>query len=217
MNRNQRLKVKKNETFDPEEIFHLMRNKIADEIHGDSLTEALETTILMREEARNDWKRVMHHNIDPMIAYKLDTDDTTKIANFKTAVDNAKGKGENMYIPKDTVEFEVISLAPNANLNPLPWIASLDDDFHKESGVPAIITGGSGAITEAAVKIAYLAFEQTIEEDQLYIEEQILSQLNLVIELEFPASLENELLSDKGKDEEQGAVQENDTTAGSGE
>jgi hypothetical protein len=56
-------------------------------------------------------------------------------------------------------------------------------------------------MTEATAKIAYLAFEQTIEEEQLYIEEQILSQLNLEIELEFPASLENEMLSDRGKAE----------------
>jgi hypothetical protein len=60
--------------------------------------------------------------------------------------------------------------------------------------------GGSQEMTEASAKIAYLAFEQTIEEEQLYIEEQILSQLNLEIELSFPATLQNELLSDNAKD-----------------
>ncbi len=202
--------------FKPEEIFHLPRNRVADEIHGTSITEKLVTIILMKNEAMDDWKRVLHRNIDPMIAYKLDTDDETKIAEFKAKVDAAKGKGENMYIPKDTVEFEIISLAPNANLTPITWIESLDAKFYEAAQVPKIIVGGSGGFTEAAVKIAYLAFQQTIEEEQLFVEEEVLSQLNLVIELEFPASLENELLSDKAKDGAEN-IQPNETTAGSGQ
>ena len=212
-----KVKGKKSEKFKPEEIFYLPRNRVADETHGNTMTERLATIILMRNEAMEDWKRVMHRNVDPMIAYKLDTDDTAKIAAFKKSVDAAKGKGENMYIPQGSVEFEIISLAPNANLNPLAWIESLNNYFYQSAGVPQIILGGTGAITEAAVKIAYLAFQQTIEEEQLFIEEQVLSQLNLVIELEFPASLENELLSDKEKDTESGAAKPSDTTAGVGE
>jgi hypothetical protein len=53
-------------------------------------------------------------------------------------------------------------------------------------GVPQIIVGGSQEMTEASAKIAF--------------EEAVLAQLNLEIELESPASLENELLSDKRKD-----------------
>ena len=214
---NSKVKGQPKHIFQPEDIFYLPRNRVADEIHGNTMTSRLAEIILMRNEAMTDWRRVMHRNVDPMIAYKLDTDDDTKIAEFKRKVDAAKGKGENMYIPKDSVEFEIISLAPNANLNPLAWIESLNNYFYQSAGVPQIILGGVGAITEAAVKIAYLAFQQTIEEEQLFIEEQILSQLNLVVELEFPASLENELLSDKAKDEESGAAKPSDTTTGVGE
>ena len=164
----------------------------------------------------DDWKRVLHKNIDPMIAYKLDTDDTTEIAAFKKKVDAAKGKGENMYIPKDSVEFEIISLAPNANLSPLTWIDNLNNYFYQVTNVPQIIVGGGGEFTEASAKIAYLAFQQTIEEEQLFIEESFLSQLNLVINLEFPVSLENELLSDEKKDGAEN-IDASDTTAGSGE
>ena len=71
---------------------------------------------------------------------------------------------------------------------------------------------GAQEITEASAKIAYLAFEQTIEEEQLYIEEQVLNQLNLEIELEFPASLENELISDRSKSETMQASTPEDTS-----
>jgi len=199
--------------FRPDQIFHLARNRVADEIHGVSVIKAVENIILMRNEAMEDWKRVLHRNIDPLWIFHLDTDDTTKIAAFKAKMDSARGKGENMYIPKDAVVPELVSTAGNASLNPLPWIESLNQYFFQAVGVPDIIVGNSKAFTEASAKIAYLAFQQTIEEEQLYIEEEVLSQLNLVIELEFPASLENELLSDKAKDVTGGAAQPGETTA----
>ncbi len=206
-----------NKEFQPEEIFYLARNRVADEIHGRGIIQKLKLIMDMKNEAMEDWRRVLHRNVDPLWIFHLDTDDPTKIAAFKTAHDTARGKGENMYIPKDVIVPEVVAVAPNASLNPLPWISELDDKFYMAARVPKIIVGGAGGLTEAAVKIAYLAFQQTIEEEQLYIEEQVLSQLNLVINLEFPASLENELLSDNKKDAESGATQPNDTTAGSGE
>ena len=210
---NSKVSGKPPQKFEPEEIFHLARNRVADQIHGTSMISVLEPTILRINEAKADWKRVLHRNVDPLWIFHLDTDDTTEIAAFKAKHDAARSKGENMYIPKDVVEPELVSTAANASLNPLPWIDAETDRFYESSGVPKIILGGVGGITEAAVKIAYLAFQQTIEEEQLFIEEQVLQQLNLVIELEFPASLENELLSDNKKDEENGAVQPNDTTA----
>ena len=205
-----------NKKFQPEEIFFLPRNRVADEILGQSLIEELETIILMRNEAMDDWKRVLHRNVDPMMIFHLDEDDETKVAAFKATTDAARGKGENMYIPKDAVVPEQLSIAPNAALNPLPWIDALNNYFFEATGVPEIILGSGKAFTEASAKIAYLAFQQTIEEEQLFIEEQVLAQLNQVIELEFPASLENELLSDKAKDKTSGAAQPNETTAGVG-
>lgn len=202
--------------FEPERIFHLARNRVADEIHGVSMIETLTPIILMRNEAMEDWKRVMHRNVDPMMIFHLDTDDPVEIANFKAKTDVAKGKGENMYIPKDAVVPEQLSIAPNAALNPLPWIEQLNNYFFQAAGVPQIILGGTGGITEAAVKIAYLAFQQTIEEEQLFVEEEVGMQLGVAIELEFPASLENELLSDNNKDGAQN-VDASETTAGQGQ
>ena len=121
---------------------------------------------------------------------------TTEIAAFKTKMDNARGKGENMYVPKGAVVPELVTTAQNASLNPLPWIENLNRYFFQAIGVPAIILGSSSELTEASAKIAYLAFQQVIEEEQLFVEEQVLLQLNLEIELTFPADLTGEALSD---------------------
>ena len=183
--------------FKPEEIFHLSRNRVADEIHGQSLITQVEEIILMRNEAMSDWRRVLHRNIEPLWIFHLDTDDTSQIAQFKAKMDAARGKGENMYIPKGAVVPELVSTATNSTLNPLNWIETLNQYFFQAVGIPSIILGNSSVLTEASAKIAYLAFEQNIKEEQLYIEEEVLSQLNYLIELSFPASLENELISEK--------------------
>lgn len=206
------------QTFKPEEILHFSRNRIADQIHGVSVIDAVENIILARNESITDYKQVMHDNVTPRWKFKLKTDDPVEIAAYKAKMDAAtKTVSANIYEPFDVSESELITVAPNASLDPKAWIEAQGDYFYEAVGVPQIILGGSGEFTEASAKIAYLAFQQNIEEEQLFIEEQVLSQLNLVIELEFPASLENEMLSDNKKDGDQTETKPSETTAGSGQ
>jgi len=208
---------KKSKKYDPEDIFHLSRNRVADEIHGQSMVRKLAEIILMKNEAMDDWKTMLHRNVKPIRIWYVDTDDTAEISAFKTKVDAVNNDTENLIVPKGSVETEIAAVPANATLNAIPWIEMLDDKFYEAAAVPKIVVGGTGAITDAAVKIAYLAFQQTIEEEQLFVEEQVLKQLGLEIELEFPASLENDMLSDQKKDEENGAMQPNDVAQPEGE
>ena len=202
--------------FQPEEMFYLARNRFADEIHGRGIAQKLKLIIDMKNEAMADQRQAMHWNVKPRWKFKLKTDDDAEIAAYKAKQDAATGIGENIYEPFDVSESELIAVAPNATLNPLAWINYLDNLFYQVAGVPKIVVGGSSEFTEKASSIVYLAFQQSVEEEQLFIEEQVLAQLNLLIELQFPVSLENELLTDNKKD---GAVniQPNETTAGSGQ
>ena len=202
--------------FKPEEIFYLARNRIADEVHGTGIAQKLKLIINMKNEVMADMKTLMHRHVIPQWKFKLKTDDATEIAAYKKKMDAAVGAGENIYEPFDVAEGELISVPPNATLNPMAWITYLDNLFYEMASVPKIILGGSGEFTEASAKIAYLAFQQSVEEEQLYIEEQLLSQLNLIIDLKFPASIENELLSDNKKDGAQN-IDASETTAGEGQ
>lgn len=193
---------KPNKQFKTDEIFVLSHNRMADEVHGTSAIVAVENIILMRNEAMNDWKRVLHRNIDPLWIFHLDTDDTTQIASFKAKMDAARGQGENMYIPKGSVEAELVTTATNASLSPMNWIAQLNDYFFQAVGIPQIIVGNAKEFTDASGKIVYLAFEQRIKGRQKYVEEQILQQLNLTISLNFPASMQNEAISDQPSPED---------------
>jgi len=148
-----------------------------------------------RNESMVDQRTLMHRNVKPIVFFKLDEDNQTKIDEFITKMDRAIAKGENIYIPRGTVEFEVLSIPPNATMNPLPWIEYLSGFFWKAVRIPQIIVGGSQEFTEATAKIAYLAFQQNVEEEQRIIETQMWKQLGLRIELEFPASLQNDTIS----------------------
>ncbi len=186
--------------FNPEDIFYLPRNRIADEIHGTGIAQKLKLIIDMKNEAMADNRTAMHWNVKPRWKHKLKTDDPTEIAAYKAKMDAATGKGENIYEPFDVSESELISVPPNATLSPMAWIQYLDDLFYQVGRVPKIIVGGTGGFTEQAVTITYLAFQQAVEKRQLYWEEQIYQQLGLYIKLRKPASVENNLLTDANKD-----------------
>ena len=203
--------------FQPEDIFYLQRNRIADEIHGMGIAQKLKLIIDMKNEAMADQRIAMHRFVVPQWKFKLKTDNPAEIAAYKAKMDAVTGTGKNVYEPFDVSESELVSVPPNSTMNPLAWINYLDNLFYQIAGVPKIVVGGSSEFTEKASSIVYLAYQQSVEEEQLFIEEQVLSQLNLVIELEFPVSLENELLSDQKKDPKPTTVQPNETTAGAGQ
>ena len=204
--------------FKPQDILHLSKDRVADEIHGISDITAVEKTILRYNEALDDYKTIFHRNVVPVRIIEVDTDDTAKIAQIRTDYETAIKNKEVIIVPKGNVEIKTDSLASNAILNPTPWLEFNRNFFFQAIGIPQIILGGSQEFTEATAKIAYLAFQQTVEESQRYIQAQLWSQVAIRIELEFPASLENELLSDEKKDKGQQltAAQPSDTTAGVG-
>ncbi len=204
--------------FRPEEMFHLSNRRIADEIHGISDYEAIEQLILANKESFDDMKKLMHRHVKPIMAFKLDTDDQGKINTFMGKMDEIINKGENIYIPKGSVEFELVSVPSNSTLNPIPWREHIRNYFYQVCGIPQILMGGASEFSESSAKISYLSFEQTVKQRQRYLIMQVWNQLFLRIDLAVPASLRNEMLSDEAKDgtNKDMAFQPNDLMAGVG-
>lgn len=203
--------------FEPKEIFHLINKRVADMIHGTSDIEAIENIILANNEAFTINKQIIKNFSRPKMMVEIDSDDTAKINAFIAKFDDATSKGDNLFYPKGTVTPSVLAVPSNATLNVLPWKDHLNNYFYRVVGIPSILVGGGGeTFTESSAKISYLAFQQSVEEEQLDIEEQVWNQLYLKINLEFPASLQNELISDTKKDGQMG-FQQNDMTVPIGE
>ena len=198
--------------FQPEDIFHLMRERIADEIHGISVIQAAEFNILARNEAAEIAKVIVQRFAKPLRIWEADTNKKSKLDELKITLDKITTKTENVIIPKGSVAVTESGIAPASTLNLQPYIDQLNDYFFQIVGTPAIILGLSKSFTDASGKIVYLSFEQNIKAEQLYIRESILAQLNLVINLPFPASLQNDAISDTAKNDQE-AIQSNDTTA----
>ena len=199
--------------FAKDEIFHLSRNRVADSITGQSIIKELEETILARNEAIKDWRKVMHRNVNPVRIWHLDSDDETKVKEFVRKVESTITGAENIFVPRGNVEVEVSSVAPNATLNGIPWIRELSGYFFEASGIPEIIVSSGKQFTDASSKIKYLVWEQSVEQIQLYIEEQVGIQLGIEINLVFPASLEKGILQEQQKEGELVGARPNDTLA----
>lgn len=187
-------------TYAPEDIFHLAWNRLGDEIHGISIIQKIENIILMRNEAMSDMKTVFHRYVKPLWIWSLDTDDATKIAAFQAKADAIINTGNNIYVPKGAVEAERVSVPQYSTLDPLPWIENLTSYFYQATNIPDVILGSAKQTTEASAKILYLAFQQSIEKNQLFLEENLRAQLGLEVNFEFPASIEADLIKDTKKD-----------------
>lgn len=187
--------------FRPEQIFHLSWGRMIDEIHGISTIETVEKTVLSFNEAYEDMRIVFHRYVKPIILSVVDTDDVNEISSYKAKIDKAVEYGENMVVPKGTLDhMERMSIPQYSTLDPIPWIHQLQRRFIIANGVPEIILGHGSDTTEASSKILYLAFQQMIEGGQRFIEEQVKAQLDLEINLEFPASLEPAMQKDVSKE-----------------
>lgn len=197
--------------FNPEDIYHLSYERIADEIHGIPFVESIEELIISRNEAISDLRVLYHRTIKPILFYEAETDDTTKLNSLETTLNNAFKKSESVVIPAGVVKEIKRSSTPHfSTLDSLPYIKFLVRQFITAVGLPEVVMGWGAETTEASSKIIYLAFQQEVEDMQLYNEEQILNQLNIKINLEFPASIETMLQRDAKKDGTEKAVKPND-------
>lgn len=193
-------------TFEPKQILHLTNKAIADEVHGVSDIEAVEDIIKANKESFDDFKTVVHRNVVPLRIIYVDLDDQTKIDELTTKYEKMINNKEVLFVPKGTMEVDMSGNANNNSIfNPLPWREHLKNYFFQVVGIPQIILGSSGEFTESTAKIAYIAFQQSVEQEQKDIEEQLWNQLQIRLDLSFPTTIQNELISDSQKDKAQGA------------
>ena len=190
--------------YDLEEIFHLSYERTADEIHGISFLESLEDLIISRNEALEDLRILYHRNIKPIQFFEVATSDKSKLNLIEGTINEAYKKSENVVIPEGIVKEIKKSSTPHyGTLDSLNYIKFLVRQFVTSCGIPEVIMGWGAETTEASSKIIYLAFQQEIEDMQIYNEEMIKNQLDIEIELEFPASIEESLKQDQKKDKGQ--------------
>jgi len=186
---------------------------IGDQTHGTSIINRLESIMLARNEAMADMKIVFHRYVKPLWIWELNTDNESKIRSTKAKFDETVKDGENIFIPMKSVKGTSMSIPQYSTLDPLPWIDALNQYFYQATNVPDVILGSAKQTVEASAKMLVFAFEQSVEEHQLFLEEQIKLQLGLDVDFEFPASIAKDIMETERKSGDKKAADKNDVTA----
>ena len=199
----------KAEPFKPEEILHLVNDRIANEIHGVSAIEACKWVIDARNEAMDDWKRISHRSTI-RVMYIDESDEATLDrvnSEYATAIKN----GELLVIPakKGDVDFEDLQLPPVEAF--MRWIQYLENFFYQAVGVPRVIANPEG--TEASSKVGYLTFEPIYTKEQTDLEADLWAQVAIKVKFNRPPSLSGVMQQDEEKNTGQTGFQPNDVEA----
>lgn len=178
-------------TFQPEDIWHLANDRIADEIHGISELEKLDKIVKWRQQAMMDMSIVFHRYVKPLLQIKAKTDDPVELAALAANYNNAFKNFENIIIPEGIVdEVERIAIPQFATLDPLPWLIFLRSYFTESSGVPDIIRGKSDEVSLAAGKLNVHSYIQKISMEQLEYSEDCEAQTGLKISFTKPEAID---------------------------
>ncbi len=185
-----------------EKVFHLSLNRTADEIHGTGDIESLTNFLDKIKQLDEDMAIMFHRFVVPLVIWKLNTDDPTAMATFKTQSQNARNGGDDMIISDKATEWSLLEagVGVGKTIDPMTWRNKWTEEVIKGGGVPALIMAIEAGTTEASSKMVYLAWQQVIEDEQRSVEDQIKAQLGLEIKYEFPARIEENLGEDEGKD-----------------
>lgn len=207
-------KSKEIKKFKPEEIFHLMNDRVADETHGISGIEAVQWVIDAMMEAEADWRRISHRATIRVLY--IDEDDTTKLTTMKTSYKDAISKGELLILPckAGEAQFADLTLPPIDAF--MRWLGYLENKFYRAFGVPKVILGGTAENTEASAKVSVIVFDPTFTREITELEADIWNQLGIKITINKQPSLMDNAQTDESKNKEQTGFQQNDVTAGSG-
>ena len=198
--------LKGNKKFETSDILHICNDRIGDEQRGTSVIECCQWVIDAIEEARRDYRVLLHRNVVPVRIIEIDTDDKTKRNAFMVEYKDAIQKGEVLIVPKGTVEIKDNQIQIQ---DPIAWIQSLENYFYLAVGIPRVIASPD-ALSEGSSKISYLIFEPLYTYRQLLLEADLWQQVGWKLKFNRPPSLEDNIQSNEAKNTSQTGFQPND-------
>ena len=204
----------KPQTFTPDKIFHISNDRVADEIHGTSVIEAVQWIIDAKNEAMADWRRISHRST-VRILY-IEEDNTPRLNNLKRDYKEGIEKGEILILPIKRGEGEFVDLTLPPVEQFLSWIRYLENFFYQALGVPKVILGGTAENTEASAKVSVIVFDPTFIREITELELDVWNQLAIKITIKKQPSLMGEAQANEEKNTGQVGFQPNDVTAGVG-
>lgn len=200
------------QTFQPHEIFHIMNNRQANEIHGTSSIESCQETIDWFMEAQRNLRRIMFMSSIRILYVDMQND--SQLQKIRSTYTTALKRGTAMILPgKKGQDFEIVDYSTPPITEFLNGIRFLEDKIYRNIGTPRVILGGAADFTEAGAKIGYLTFEVPIAAEQQELENDIWNQLAMKLTFRRPPSLKDNIQEDEQKNAGQVGIQPNETQA----
>ncbi len=185
--------------WNPEEIFHLPWNRIANEIHGISRIEKLSLQIKKIQQAKDITSVIHRRHMTPVKIWEVDTDDTTEMATFKGKVDGIYKNVENLVVPMGSAKAIILQMQKGTIEESVIWLRHLEEELTKGFGVPNVTQGSESGSSEATSKILHLNYQPRSKLHRMFIEKQMKAQLNIEIEFKESPSIDPALLTDARK------------------
>jgi len=181
------------ETWQPEEMFHISNDRIADEIHGIPELEKTYNIMKWKHQSMGDLATVYHRYVFPILDIYAKTDDETELAHIESIYTKSIKDMTHRIIPVDVVDkVERVAIPQFATLDPLPWLKFLRSFYTEASNVPDLVRGKSDEVSLAAGKLNLLSYKEKIIMEQLEYSEEIKAQLGLDISFEEPPEIDVE-------------------------
>lgn len=196
-----------------EKMFHICNNRVADEIHGNSMMNVCKWTLDALQEAYED-KRIMSHRSKALGIVYYKTSNTGKITYANEQIEKAVNKGEMLGLPEDTAKIESFPAKNTGDL--IEWIRHLENRIYIAMKVPRVMATSEG-YTEAGSKSGFVTFEPIYVAEQTLLEADLWNQLGIKIKFNKPPSLSGVMKEDEEKNTGQVGFQPNETQVGVGE
>ncbi len=182
------------ETWQPDEMFHISNDRIADEIHGIPELEKTWKIMKWKHQSMGDLATMFHRYIQPVLEIYANTDDPTELAAIEAIYTKSIKKFENRIIPKGAIEkVDRISIPQYSTIDPLPWQKFLRSYWTESSNVPDLVRGKSDEVSLAAGKLNWLGYKHKIIMEQIEYSEEIKAQLGLEIGFPPPPDIDIEV------------------------
>ena len=192
--------------FRPEQILHLVNDRIANEIHGISVIESLKIYIDFYNELLSDERKIRHREL-ALGVLEVDTDDDVKTAKAKKAYQDAVNKGEVLVLPKGGAELKDNPNTPRDRLQLMQFVIN---QFYQVVGTPKVLVTSEG-FTEAGGKAGLLAFEPTEIAEKQEMENDLWNQVAIRVKFTRTPSLLGEAIGTEQKNAGQTGIQPNET------
>ena len=204
---------KPNRIIKRENMFHIVNDRVADSLKGDSVIDSLIWNLEAQEEARRMYRKKVKNSGIIGLA-KVATDNEGKITALKAPIKEGMENGTILIVPEDVVEIGEWAVKLNTQ-ELIAWLSYLDDEFYQILGIPKVIAGGSGNI-EGDSKISYVTFEPDYRRAIRELEDDFWNQIALRFKFNLPPSLIPQIQGNEAANTSQTRFQPNDTQAGVG-